>query len=324
MARQGVERKLTTILAADVVGYSRLMAEDETGTFAQLKTHLHEVIEPKAAEHHGRVVKLTGDGTLMEFSSVVDAVSFAVAVQQAMEKRNAGVPEDRRIRYLVGINLGEIIVDDDDIYGDGVNNAARLEGLAAPGGICISDKVYREVRNKLSTTFEDLGEQNVKNIPEPVRVYRWSEAALVTPIDTPQSMEKRSIAVLPFDNMSSDAEQEYFADGITEDIITTLSKIPELTVIARNSTFAYKGMPVSVKKVAAKLDVRFVLEGSVRRSGNRMRITAQLIDAADESHVWAERYDRNVEDIFDVQDDITRRIAVAMQAELVMGDYAEL
>ncbi len=322
MAREGIERRLTTIMSADVVGYSRLMAGDEAGTFAQLKTHRREVIEPKATEHHGRVVKLTGDGTLMEFGSVVDAVNFSVEVQQAMMERNASVPENLQIKYRIGINLGEIIVDDEDIYGDGVNIAARLEGLAEPGGICISGKVYEEVRNKLPITFEDLGEREVKNIPEPVRVYRWTDA---TPDPMPSTLgaegalplpDKPSIAVLPFDNMSGDAEQEYFSDGITEDIITELARFRSLFVIARNSSFSFKGQAIEAKEIARRLGVRYLVEGSVRRAGNRVRITAQLVDAAHDTHLWAERYDRELEDIFAVQDEVTHAIVTAIEPEL--------
>ena len=309
-------------MSADVVGYSRLMAGNEAGTFAQLKTHRREVIEPKAAEHHGRVVKLTGDGTLMEFASVVDAVNFAVEVQQAMVKRNAGVPEDLQIRYRVGINLGEIIVEGEDIYGDGVNIAARLEGLAEPGGIFISGKVYEEVRNKLSIAFEDLGEQEVKNIPEPVRVYRWTDAA-ADPMPGSAAAEgalplpdKPSIAVLPFVNMSGDPEQEYFSDGITEDIITELSRFRSLFVIARNSAFSFKGQSIEVKEIGRKLGVRYVVEGSVRRAGNRVRVTAQLIDAIADTHLWAEHYDRDLDDIFAVQDEVTHAIVTAIEPTL--------
>jgi adenylate cyclase len=330
VAREGIERRLTTIMSADVVGYSRLMAADEAGTFAQLKTHRREVIEPKATEHHGRVVKLTGDGTLMEFTSVVDAVSFAVEVQQAMVERNASVPEDLQIKYRIGINLGEIIVDGEDIYGDGVNIAARLEGLAAPGGIYISGKVYEEVRNKLSIAFEDLGEQEVKNIPEPVRVYRWTDAAAdPTPgmagvEAAPPLPDKPSIAVLPFTNMSGDPEQEYLSDGISEDIITALSKISKLFVVARNSTFTYKGRAVDIKQVGREQGVRYVLEGSVRRSGDQLRITAQLVDATLGDHVWAQHYDRVVQDVFALQDEITREVTSALQVELTEGEQARL
>ncbi|MFQ5984759.1 MAG: adenylate/guanylate cyclase domain-containing protein [Alphaproteobacteria bacterium] len=322
MAREGIERRLTTIMSADVVGYSRLMAGDEAGTFAQLKTHRRELIEPKTAEHHGRVVKLTGDGTLMEFASVVDAVNFAVEVQQAMVERNAGVPEDRQIKYRIGINIGDIIVDGEDIYGEGVNVAARLEGLAEPGGICISAKVYEEVRNKLPTAFEDLGEQEVKNIPDPVRVYRWTDAAAASTTDTGKTEgalplpNKPSMAVLPFTNMSGDPDQEFFADGISEDIITELSKFRSLIVIARNSSFAFKGQSLDVKELSKRLGVRYLVEGSVRRAGNRVRVTAQLVDAVADAHLWAERYDRDLDDIFAVQDEVTNAIVTAIEPTL--------
>jgi adenylate cyclase len=321
VSEAGVERRLTTILAADVVGYSRLMAADEAGTFAQLKTHRREVIEPKAAEHHGRVVKLTGDGTLMEFGSVVDAVNFSVEVQQAMMERNASVPEDRQIRYRVGINLGEIIVDGEDIYGDGVNIAARLEGLAEPGGICISGKVFEEVRHKLPTVFEDMGDKEVKNIPEPVHVYRvcLADADQVGGTTTHEALplpDKPSIAVLPFENMSADPDQEFFAHGVAEDVITELSKFRSLFVIARNSSFAFKGQALQVKEISRRLGVRYVVEGSVRRAGNRVRITAQLVDAVADTHLWAERYDRDLEDIFAVQDEVTQAIVTAIEPQL--------
>ena len=322
MAREGIERRLTVILCADVVEYSRLMAVDEAGTFAQLKTLRKELIEPKTAEYNGHVIKLTGDGTLMEFASVVDTVNFAVDVQQAMTGRNANVPDNLQIRYRVGINIGEVIVDEDDIYGDGVNIAARLEGLAEPGGICISDKVYEEVRNKLPTIFEDLGEQEVKNIPEPVRMYRWTDAA-ADPMPATAGVggqlplpEKPSIAVLPFTNMSGDPEQEYFSDGITEDIITELSRFRSLFVIARNSSFVFKGGAVNVSEVGRKLGVAYVVEGSVRKAGNRVRITAQLVEAATGNHLWAERYDRDLEDIFAVQDEVTQTIASILPRKL--------
>ena len=310
MAREGVERRLTTILAADVVGYSRLMAADEAGTFASLKALRRELFEPKTAEYHGRVVKLMGDGTLMEFGSVVDAVTFAVDLQRAVALRNADVPEDQRITYRIGINIGDVIIEGDDIYGDGVNVAARLEGLAKPGGICISGKVHEEVRNKLPTTFEDMGEQQVKNISEPIRVYRVaSDALAVQTVPSPSTVlplpDKPSIAVLPFTNMSGDPEQEYFSDGITEDIITALSNVHWLFVIARNSTFTYKGSAVDVMRVARELGVRYVVEGSVRKAANKVRITVQLVDGTTGNHVWAERYDRELDDIFALQDEIT-------------------
>jgi adenylate cyclase len=321
---QHEERRLTTILVADVVGYSRLMAADEGGTLAQLKAHRKELFEPKTAEYHGRVVKLMGDGTLMEFGSVVDTINFAVDVQQAMAERNAKVPEDRQVKYRVGINIGDVIVEGDDIYGDGVNVAARLEGLAEPGGICVSRTVFNHVTKKVDLGFEDLGEQEVKNIPKTVRVYRVELAQTEVPRLGPcaaaeQSLDlpdKPSIAVLPFDNMSGDSNQEYFADGMTEDIITELSRFQSLFVIARNTTFTFKGQSIEVKEVGRRLGVRYVVEGSIRRAGNRLRITAQLIDALNDAHMWAERYDRDLEDIFAVQDEVTRAIVTAIEPQL--------
>ena len=327
MREEGVERRLTTILAADVVGYSRLMAADEAGTLAQLKAHRKEVIEPRTGEHHGRVVKLMGDGTLMEFGSVVDAVNFAVEMQRAITERNVGVPEDRRITYRIGINIGDIIVEGDDIYGDGVNVAARLEALAEPGGICVSRTVFNHVKSKVEIGFEDLGVQTVKNIPDPVQVYRvdlfrsdtdgvgrWPNAGTLPLPDKP------SIAVLPFENMSGDPEQEYFADGIAEEIITALSRFHWFFVISRNSSFTFKGKATEVKKVAHELGVRYVLEGSVRKAGSRVRITTQLIDATMDHHVWAERYDRDLEDIFAVQDEITERIITSVAPGIISAE----
>ncbi len=317
-----MERRLAAILAADVVGYSRLMADDESGTLAALKSHRKDFIDPTIAAHKGRLVKLMGDGALVEFASVIDAVACASELQQGMSERNTDVPEERRVTFRIGINLGDVIVEGDDLYGDGVNFAARLEGLSDPGGICISGKVYQEVRNKLPLAFEDLGEQKVKNIPEPVRVYRWTDAAvdpkpgMVDAEGALQLPDKPSIAVLPFDNMSGDPEQEYFADGISEDLITALSKIRWFFVIARNSTFTYKGQAVEVTQVARELGVRYVIEGSVRKAGSRVRITAQLIDATTGRHVWAERYDRSLADIFDLQDEMTQTIAGAVEPEL--------
>ncbi len=325
-----VQRRLAAILAADVVGFSRLMGADEAGTLERLKALRKDLFAPKIAAHNGRIVKLMGDGALVEFASVVDAVQCAVALQRALAGRGDETPVERRIDLRIGINLGDVIIEGSDIYGDGVNVAARLQEIAAPGGVALSATAYEHAEAKIDIGFEDGGEHELKNIAKPVRVYHWPEGgaarrpAKAGTKDTPALSDKPSIAVLPFTNMSGDAEQEYFADGITEDIITTLSKFPGLAVIARNSTFAYKGKSVSVKDVAAELGVQFVLEGSVRRGGDRMRITAQLIDAADASHLWAERYDRKVEDIFEVQDEITRHIVVALQAELVMGDYAQL
>ena len=366
-----MERRLAAILAADVVGYSRLMGADEAGTLAALKAHRSEFIDPKFAEHKGRIVKLMGDGVLVEFPSVVDAVECAVAVQQGMAERNADVPEDTRIVFRIGINIGDIIVEGDDIYGDGVNVAARLEGLAEPGGICISRTVFNHVQGKVDFGFDDLGEQEVKNIPEPVRVFkvlldapaaehtaapapaakrslRWplAAASLVAlvivagfalwqfpwePREEPASVEamafplpdRPSIAVLPFTNMSDDPNQEYFADGITEDLITDLTKISGLFVIARNSSFSYKDQQVKVRQVAEELGVRYVLEGSVRRAGDQVRINAQLIDATTGGHVWADRYDGTIEDIFALQDQVTQQIVTALAVSLSDEDEAQ-
>ena len=326
MEPQHEERRLTTILAADVVGYSRLMAADESGTLDQLKTHRRELIEPKTAEHHGRVVKLIGDGTLMEFGSVVDGVNFAVDVQKAMAERNADVPDNCQITYRIGINIGDIIVDGDDIYGDGVNVAARLEQLADPGGICVSRNVFNQVKNKLEIAFRDMGDQELKNIPEAVRAYKIimpneDAATVAAGAHKPHaSPDKPSIAVLPFANMSGDPEQEFFADGMAEDIITALSHHRWFFVIARNSSFTYKGQAVDVKRVSQELGVRYVLEGSVRKSGNRVRVTAQLIDALSGHHIWAERYDRELEDIFAVQDEIAERIITSVAPGIVTAE----
>jgi len=316
-----MERRLAAILAVDVVGYTRLMGEDEAGTLVALKTHRQELIEPKIAEHRGRLIKLMGDGALVEFSSVIDALACAAEIQNRMAERNRQEADGPRITFRIGINLGDVIVEGDDLYGDGVNVAARLEGLAEPGGICISAKVYDEVKNKLALGYEDLGEQELKNIAEPIRVYlivpeRAAESSKAKAGEDLALPEKPSIAVLPFDNMSGDPEQDFLADGITEDLITALSKIRWFFVIARNSTYTYKGKAVEVKQVARELGVRYVLEGSVRKAGNRVRVTAQLIDATSGRHVWAERYDRQIEDIFDLQDEMTLTIVGAVEPEL--------
>jgi adenylate cyclase len=315
-------RRLAAILAADVAGYSRLMGADEEGTLAALKAIRRELSDPKVKEHRGRIVKTTGDGLLIEFASVVDAVRCAVEVQRAMAERNADVPPDRRIELRMGINLGDIIKDGRDIYGDGVNVAARLEGLAEPGGICVSRVVRDQVRDKLAFAFEDMGERQVKNIARPVRVHRVklfeeeefpavrpSDRATAAPLAVP---DKPSVAVLPFTNMSGDPEQEFLADGIAEDVITALSRYPSLFVIARNSCFTYKGRAVDVKQVGRDLGVRYVLEGSVRKAGNRIRVTAQLVEAQTGNHVWAERYDRDLADIFAVQDEIAEAATIAV------------
>ena len=320
MANERVERRLAAILAGDVVGYSRLMGADEEGTLRDLKEHRAALLHPKVAEHRGRIVKTTGDGVLIEFPSVVDAVRYAVEVQRGMAERNIDVPAERRIDLRIGINLGDVIIESDDIYGDGVNVAARLEALAEPGGICVSRVVRDQVRDKLDFAFDDLGEQNVKNIARPVRVFR-----VVTNIETEAALpstdaeaatlamsDRPSIAVLPFTNMSGDPEQEYFVDGIVEDIITGLSRIKWLFVIARNSTFVYKGRAVDLKQVGRELGVRYVLEGSLRKSGNRIRVTAQLVEAETGNHLWAERYDRDLADIFAMQDEITEAVTIAI------------
>jgi adenylate cyclase len=318
--KQPVERRLAAILAADVVGYSRLMGADEEGTHERLKVHLRDLVEPTIAEHRGRIVKTAGDGFLADFSSVVDAVRGAVDIQRGMAERNASIAATERIEFRVGINLGDIIIDEDDIFGDGVNVAARLEALAEPGGICVSRVVRDQVRDKLAIAFEDMGEQQVKNIARPVRAYRilLAEDARVPSIlpETTLRPHRPSIAVLPFNNVSGDPEQEYFVDGITEDIITALSKWRWFLVIARNSTFAYKGKSVGLREVGRDLGVRYVLEGSMRRAGQRVRITSQLIDTATGVHLWAERYDRDLTDIFAVQDDITSRVAAAIEPAL--------
>src|SRR5262244_539039 len=323
MAEERVERRLTAVLAADVAGYSRLMGADEEGTLAVLKTLRREVADPKIREHRGRIVNTTGDGLLCEFASVVDAVRCAIEVQREMAARNAGVQAERRIEFRIGINLSDIIIDDNDIFGDGVNIAARLEALAEPGGICVSRMVRDQVRDKLAISFEDMGDQQVKNIARPVRAYRAVLAeraerpSILSDITAPRPLPERpTIAVLPFNNVSGDPEQDYFVDGITEDIITALSKWRWFLVIARNSTFAYKGKPVDLKEVGRDLGVRYVLEGSMRRAGQRVRISSQLIDIATGTHLWAERYDRNLTDIFAVQDDITSRVAAAIEPAL--------
>ena len=313
-------RRLAAILVADVVGYSRLMGADEAGTLTAVKALHRELFAPQVAEHHGRIVKLMGDGALAEFSSVVHAVECAVTVQRALAERNAGSPVEKCVCLRIGVNLGDVIAEGGDIYGDGVNVAARLEEHAEPGGVCVSGKVHDELRGKLDLTFEDLGPQQVKNIAEPVRIYRVQAGQLASsPVPSAEPLplpDKPSVAVLPFTNMSNDSEQEYFSDGITEDIITELSRFRSLFVIARNSAFTFKGQAVDVTEVGRKLGVEYVVEGSVRKAGNRVRITAQLVEAASGNHLWAERYDRELEDIFAVQDEVVREIAVAVPGQL--------
>jgi TolB-like protein/class 3 adenylate cyclase len=315
-----VERRLAAILAVDVAGYSRLMEGDEEGTLADLRAIRRELGDPKIAEHRGRIVKTTGDGLLAEFASVVDAMRCAVDVQRAMTERNTEIPPAKRIEFRVGIHQGDIIVDDGDIFGEGVNLAARLEGLAEPGGICISGRVHADVAGKLDVSFEDLGEQQVKNISRPVRVFRAQLGTRSAPVaeKTPALAlpDKPSIAVLPFQNMTGDPEQEYFVDGMVEEITTAISRLPWLFVIARNSSFTYKGKAVDVKQVGHELGVRYVLEGSVRKGGNRVRITGQLIDATTGNHIWADRFDGTLDDIFDLQDQIASNVAGAIEPKL--------
>jgi TolB-like protein/class 3 adenylate cyclase/cytochrome c-type biogenesis protein CcmH/NrfG len=325
-------RRLAAILAADVAGYSRLMGADEEGTHERLKAHRRELIDPKIGEHSGRIVKNTGDGMLAEFPSVVDAVRCAAQLQRAMIDREAGMAEDRRIKFRVGINLGDVIVDGDDIFGDGVNVAARLEALSDPGGLCISRMVRDQVRDKLAYDFEDLGEQSVKNITRPVRVYALRPEAVadlpaprvlsIPTISGPGVVPRLSIVVLPFTNLSNDPEQQYFADGITEDRTTDLSRIADMLVISRNTAFTYQDKRVDTRKVGRELCVRYVLEGSVRRSGNQIRINAQLIDAETDAHLWAERFNGDASDLLAVQDEITSRIAVALNLELLNVEAA--
>ena len=325
-----VERRLSAVLAADVVGYSRLMGADEAGTLARLKAARREVVDVNIGNFGGRIVKTTGDGMLVEFASAVAAVESAVATQSAMAERDLDLPEDNRLRFRIGINLGEIIIDDDDIYGDGVNVAARIEALAPPGGVSLSGAVWDQVEGRTDARFTDAGSHEVKNIARPIRVWSWvPEAGDITQKDATTTADEPaeqtpSIAVLPFDNLSRDPDQDFLADGLAEDIITALSKVRGLLVIARNSTFVYKGQAVDVRKVATDLGVRYVLEGSVRQGGNRLRITAQLIDANSGNHVWAERYDRIVEDVFDIQDEMTKEIVIALRGELTEGEQARL
>lgn len=328
------QRRLAAIIAADVAGYSRLMRLDEEATMAAWWSYRREVIDPMVSDHGGRVVKLTGDGFLAEFASATDAVSAAIAMQSEIATRVNDVEEDKRMLFRMGINLGDILWDDEDIYGDGVNIAARIEGLADPGGILISASIYDQVRQRISSDFEDMGEQQLKNIDVPVRVYRVSDGTAKKNAETKDFEtsinldfmvpEHPSIAVLPFTVMSDDPEQEFFADGITEDIITALSKINSLLVVSRNSTFTYKGKPVDVKQIGREQGVRYVLEGSVRKAGRRVRVTAQLIDATTGMHLWAERYDRDLEDIFAVQDEITREVIIALDVQLSGGEQVRL
>jgi adenylate cyclase len=325
-------RRLAAILAADVAGYSRLMGADEEGTLQRLKTHLSDVVDPKIREHRGRIVKTAGDGVLAEFASVVDAVRCAGEIQKTMAERDLDVADERRLRFRIGINLGDVIADGDDIFGDGVNIAARLESLAAPGGVCVSGTVCDHIGDRLPYAFEDMGEQNIKNIARPVRVYalRPEAVAGAAPANVPSTGlhprpgagPRGSIVVLPFTNLSSDPEQQYFADGITEDLTTDLSRIAGVLVISRNTAFTYRNKAIDTKQIGRELGVRYVLEGSVRRSADQVRINAQLIDAEKDTQLWAERFDGNTSDLFAVQDEITRRIAVALNLELWRAEAA--
>ena len=323
-----MERRLAAILAADVVGYSRLMGADEAGTLERLMALRKELVQPQISGRGGRIVKLMGDGLLAEFPSVVEAVQCAADIQEAMTGREAEAAEALRIALRIGVNLGDVIVEGSDLYGDGVNVAARLEALAEPGGVCVSGTVFDHVDGKVELDFADLGEQRVKNIDQPVQVYRivWEGSAdpgaspgataMATPPAPAKAADKPSIAVLPFTNMSGDPEQEYFSDGITEDIITELSRFKDLSVVSRNSSFAFKGKAASLREVGERLGVTYLVEGSIRKAGNTVRVTAQLIDAQNDNHIWAERYDRSLEDIFEVQDDVVRRVASTLVGRL--------
>jgi len=325
-------RRLAAIFAADVVGYSRLMGADEEGTHERFKAHLRELVDPKIGEHHGRIVKTTGDGVLAEFASVVDAVRCAGEIQRAMADRDLDLAAERRLRFRIGVNLGDVIADGGDIYGDGVNIAVRLEGLAAPGSICVSGTVRDHIGDRLPYAFEDMGEQSVKNIARPVRVYavrpeglagvRTANGSSTTSSPSPVVAPRLSIVVLPFTNLSNDPEQEYFADGITEDLAADLSRLENMFVISRNTAFTYRNKPVDTKQIGRELGVRYVLEGSVRRSGSQLRVNAQLIDAATDAHLWAERFGRDTSDLFALQNEITSQIANALGVELIAAEAA--
>ncbi len=331
MATERVERRLTAILAADVAGYSRLTSMDEEGTHVQLKEHLRVLVDPKISEHRGHVVKNTGDGMLAEFSSVVDAVRCALDVQRGMAERNAGMRREKRIEFRIGINVGDVIIDGGDIFGDGVNVAARLEGIAEPGGICVSARVQEYTQGQLDINFKDAGEQPLKNIAQLVRVYRLSvsdidplasapSAAALSPLGRP----RLSIVVLPFANLGGDSEQDDFVDAITENLTTELSRLPDYFVIARKTAFAYKAKAVDARQIGRELGVRYVLEGSIQSSIDRLRVNAQLIDAESGAHLWAERFDKPRADLFDMQDEITARLARAMDIQLVITETQRL
>ncbi|HEU5095781.1 MAG TPA: adenylate/guanylate cyclase domain-containing protein, partial [Reyranella sp.] len=326
-----MEHKLAAVLAADMVGYSRLMEADERGTLARLRTHRIELIDPAIAKNQGHIIKTTGDGMLVEFQSVADAVRCAVEIQERMRRRNSDVASERRIDFRIGINLGDIIFDDGDIYGDGVNVAARLEQLAEVGGICVTAAVHDQVDGRLDVAFDDLGEKLLKNISRPVRVYRivtgapeGKPAAGDGQAVSKAAVVKPTVAVLPFTNMSGDPEQEFFVDGLTEDILTELSRRHELFVISRTSTFVYKGQAANLREVARKLGARYLVEGSVRKAGDRLRITVQLIDTASDAHIWAERYDRKLDDVFAIQDEITSAIVATLPGRLEAAQHDQL
>jgi TolB-like protein len=311
-----MERRLAAILAADVVGYSRLMEQDEAGTLAALKARRKDVLAPLVAKHRGRIFKVTGDGVLVEFASTFNAVQCAIDLQDGMASANAGHAVERHIVLRIGINLGDVIVEGSDLYGDGVNIAARLEAIAEPGNVVVSGAAFDHIKNKLKVGFEDIGAQTLKNISEPVRAYRVADTPAAAPTAMKPVSDKPSIAVLPFTNMSGDPEQEYFSDGLTEDIITELSRFRNLLVVARNSSFTFKGQAVDLKEIGRKLGARYAVEGSVRRAGNRIRITAQLLESATGNHLWAERYDREISDIFAVQDELVRAISGVIPGHL--------
>ncbi|MER8727437.1 adenylate/guanylate cyclase domain-containing protein [Mesorhizobium sp. M0410] len=320
-----MEQRLAAILAADMAGYSRLMEADESGTLARLRTHRIELVDPAIAKNKGRIIKTTGDGMLVEFQSVTDAVKCAVEIQQRMKRRNSDVPQERRIEFRIGINLGDIIFDDEDIFGDGVNIASRIEQLADVGGICVTAAVATQIADRLEIAMEDLGEKTLKNISRPVRLYRIGLDSPVLPeVEVKRSISKPSIVVLPFTNMSGDPEQEFFADGLTEDIITELSRHHELFVISRNSSFVYKNRAVNVREVAEKLDVQYLVEGSVRKIGERVRVTVQLIDTANDAHIWADKYDRKLVDIFAIQDEVTAAIAATLPGRVEAAQRDQL
>lgn len=325
-----MERRLAAVLAADMAGYSRLMGIDEAGTLARLRTHRIELIDPVIAKNQGNIIKTTGDGMLVEFQSVADAVKCAAEIQERMRRRNTDVPEERRIQFRIGINLGDIIFQDDDIFGDGVNIAARLESLAEIGGFCVTAAVYDQVADRVDLTFEDLGDKSLKNISRPIRVYRavldghQPEANGAAEQAEGRAVVKPTVAVLPFTNMSGDPEQEFFVDGLTEDILTELSRRHELYVISRNSSFVYKDRAVNIPEVAKTLGAQYLVEGSVRKAGDHIRITVQLIDSANDSHIWAEKYDRNLDDIFEIQDEVTSAIVATLPGRVEAAQHDQL